>query len=80
PWFAGDELTAADIQMIYPVEANAARGDGAARPKTSDRGTRSRGGARGGGAPSNTNAWLDRVRARPAYKKAIERGGPIMLE
>ncbi|MDF2696237.1 MAG: glutathione S-transferase, partial [Labilithrix sp.] len=32
PWFAGDELTAADIQMIYPVEANAARGDGAARP------------------------------------------------
>ncbi|MEG9860899.1 MAG: glutathione S-transferase family protein [Parvularculales bacterium] len=27
PWFAGDEFTAADIQMGYPVEAGAMRGD-----------------------------------------------------
>ena len=26
PWFAGDEFTAADIQMSFPVEAAAARG------------------------------------------------------
>ncbi|MBX3221303.1 MAG: glutathione S-transferase [Labilithrix sp.] len=59
-WFAGDELTAADIQMSYPVEAHAVRGVGAARP--------------------NMAAWLERVRARPAYKRAIERGGPVMFE
>jgi glutathione S-transferase len=59
-WFAGEELTAADIQMSYPIEANQWRGDGARRP--------------------NTQAWLDRVHARPAYRRAIERGGPVMLE
>src|SRR2546430_17216711 len=26
PWFAGDEFTAADIQMSFPLEAAAARG------------------------------------------------------
>jgi glutathione S-transferase len=59
-WFAGDELSAADIQMSYPIEAHAVRGDGTARP--------------------NTAAWLERVRARPAYKKALEKGGPVVLE
>ncbi|MBN9082765.1 MAG: glutathione S-transferase [Rhizobiales bacterium 62-17] len=33
-WFAGDAFTAADIQMSFPVEAAASRGDGKARPKT----------------------------------------------
>lgn len=59
-WFAGDELTAADVQMSYPIEAHAGRGDGADRP--------------------NTRAWLERVHARPAYKRALERGGPVTLE
>lgn len=58
-WFAGEELTVADIQMSYPIEANQTRGDGANRP--------------------NTKAWLARVHARPAYQRALERGGPVML-
>lgn len=33
-WFAGDTFTAADIQMSFPIEAAASRGDGKARPKT----------------------------------------------
>jgi len=56
-WFVGDELTAADMQMSYPVEAALVRADGA-RPKMA--------------------AWLERVHARPAYKKAIEVGGPVL--
>ena len=31
-WFAGDELTGADVLMSFPVEAIVARGDGASRP------------------------------------------------
>lgn len=58
-WFAGEELTAADIQMSYPVEASQARGDGAHRPRTA--------------------AWLERAKARPAYQRAIARGGPVLL-
>ncbi|MBX3197208.1 MAG: glutathione S-transferase [Labilithrix sp.] len=59
-WFAGEELSAADIQMSYPVEAHAARIKGASRP--------------------NMAAWLERVRARPAYQRALERGGPVTFE
>jgi glutathione S-transferase len=59
-WFAGEELTAADIQMSYPVEAHADRGDRGDRPRL--------------------RAWLERVRARPAYQRALERGGPVTLE
>lgn len=53
-FFAGDELTAADIQMYYPMEGIAARAD----------------------APARVTAWLERVRERQAYKRALERGGP----
>lgn len=59
-WFAGEELSAADIQMSYPVEAHTARVKGASRP--------------------NMAAWLERVRARPAYRRALERGGPVTFE
>ncbi len=59
-WFAGEDFTAADIQMSYPVEAHQTRGKPASRP--------------------NTAAWLERARARPAYKKAVEVGGPILLD
>lgn len=57
-WFAGSELTAADIQMSFPVEACASRGGlDASRP--------------------NLMRFLEKIRARPAYRKAIERGGPL---
>lgn len=59
-WFAGDELTAADMQMSYPIEASFARG-GLEEERPS------------------TRRWLDRVRARPAYQRALEKGGPVIL-
>jgi glutathione S-transferase len=56
-WFAGDEFSAADIQMSFPVEAAAQRaGLDASRPKLM--------------------AYLKRIHARPAYQKALQRGGP----
>ena len=56
-WFAGDEFSAADIQMSFPVEAAAQRaGLDASRPKLM--------------------AFLKRIHARPAYRQALERGGP----
>jgi glutathione S-transferase len=59
-WFAGDEFTAADIQMSFVVEASAARGGlDHTRPKLM--------------------AWLARIHARPAYNRALERGGPYAL-
>ena len=57
PWFAGDDFTAADIQMSFPIEAAAARaGLGPSRPRLMD--------------------WLKRIHARPAWKRALEAGGP----
>ena len=59
-WFAGNEFTAADIQMSFPVEAAGARGGlDESRPKLM--------------------AFLQRIHARPAYLRAIERGGPYEL-
>lgn len=59
-WFVGDEFTAADIQMSFPIEAAAARaGLDASRPKLMD--------------------FLDRIHTRPAYQRALERGGPYQL-
>jgi glutathione S-transferase len=60
-WFAGDEFTAADIQMSFPLEAAAARGGltESARPKL--------------------HAFLKRIHDRPAYKRALERGGEYSL-
>jgi len=55
-FFAGGELTAADIQMSFPMEALAAR-----VPE----------------APAAIKSWVTRMHERPAYKKAIERGGPV---
>jgi glutathione S-transferase len=55
-WFAGNEMTAADIQMSFPLEAAASRGGlDRSRPKLV--------------------AFLERIHARPAYQKALERGG-----
>ena len=59
-WFAGDEFTAADIQMSFPVEAAASRA---------------------GLDPSRPRLWtyLEKIHARPAYQRAIEKGGPYAL-
>ncbi|MCC2957973.1 glutathione S-transferase [Massilia sp. IC2-477] len=55
-WFAGEEFSAADIQMSFALEAAAARGGlGSQYPKLS--------------------AFLQRIHARPAYARALERGG-----
>ncbi|RJF97188.1 glutathione S-transferase [Noviherbaspirillum saxi] len=60
PWFSGEDFSAADIQMSFPLEAAAARGGLDARyPKLS--------------------AYLDRIHQRPAYRRALERGGEYAL-
>ena len=61
-WFAGDEMTAADIQLSFPVEAAQARGGltEATHPKL--------------------HAFLKRIHGRPAYERALERGGEYTLE
>ncbi len=60
-WFAGNDFTAADVQMSFVVEASAARGsvNRTTRPKMM--------------------AYLERIQARPAFKKALEVGGPYDL-
>jgi len=56
-WFAGNDFTAADIQMSFPVEAARQRaGLNESRP--------------------HLMAWLERIHARPAYQRALARGGP----
>jgi glutathione S-transferase len=59
-WFAGDEITAADVMMSFPMQVAAAKGGlGRRRPRLA--------------------AWLTSIEARPAYLRAIERGGPYSL-
>lgn len=59
-WFAGNDFTAADIQMSFPLEAAASRaGLADGHPKAM--------------------AFLERIHARPAYQRALERGGPYAL-
>jgi glutathione S-transferase len=55
-WFAGEDFSAADVQMSFPLEAAASRGGlNASRPKLM--------------------GFLERIHARDAYKRALERGG-----
>jgi len=57
PWFAGNDFTAADVMMSFPLEAARQRGGlDAKRPNLID--------------------WVERIHARPAYGRALERGGP----
>ena len=59
-WFVGDDFTAADVQLSFPIEAAAARGGlNASRPRLMD--------------------YLQRIHARPAYQRAVERGGEYEL-
>jgi glutathione S-transferase len=55
-WFAGPDLSAADIMMSFPVEASASRAD-----------------LSGYG---NLTGFLSRIHARPAYRAALDKGGP----
>ncbi len=59
-WFAGNDFTAADIQMSFPMEAAASRaGAGKNYPRVL--------------------SFLERIHARPAYQRALDRGGPYAL-
>lgn len=55
-YFVGDQFSAADIQLSFPLEAAAARGGLDQKWP-------------------NLMAFLDRIHAMPAYKRALERGG-----
>ena len=56
PWFAGQQMSAADIMMSFPLEAAVSRaGLGPSRPATM--------------------AWLKKIHARPAYQRALKKGG-----
>lgn len=58
-WFAGDEFSAADIQMSFPLLAAESRSDISGYP--------------------NIKKCLQRMRERPAYQRAIARGGEFQL-
>ncbi|MBN3952109.1 MAG: glutathione S-transferase [Nostoc sp. NMS7] len=59
-WFVGEEFTAADIQMSFPLEQMAMRREEVeSRPKLKE--------------------FVERIHARPAYKRALERGGTYDL-
>lgn len=59
-WFAGEQLTIADFQMSFGVEAALSRGnDATAYPKL--------------------QAYGARLQARPAYQRAIQKGGPVLM-
>ena len=59
-WFAGNEFTAADVQMSFPLEAAVVRGGLDSRWP-------------------NLMGFLKRIHERPAYRRAIERGGEYQL-
>ena len=56
-WFAGEQFSAADIQMSFPLEAASSR-------------------AKIIRQYPHIVAFVERIHQRPAYKKALERGGP----
>ena len=59
-WFVGNEFSAADVQMSFPVEAAAVRGGlDEKRPRLW--------------------AFLKRIHERPAYQRALEKGGKYEL-
>lgn len=58
-WFAGNNFSAADILMSFPMEASASRCSNIIGEKS--------------------KAFVAKIHARPAYKKALERGGPYEI-
>lgn len=59
-WFCGNEMTAADVQMSFALEAAEVRTDLQAEYP-------------------HCAAFLERIRSRPAYKAALDRGGHYEL-
>ena len=59
-WFAGDQISIADFQMSFAVEAALARG---ADPKKFPK----------------LAAFKARMVARPAYQRALAKGGPVVM-
>ena len=59
-WFVGDSFSAADAQMIFPIEAASARDKLPSRYP-------------------HVYAYMQRVHDRPAYQRALQRGGPYQL-
>jgi glutathione S-transferase len=58
-WLLGEELSAADIQLSFVLEAAASRGGlGSNYPRLA--------------------AYLQGIRARPAYQRALAKGGPTL--
>ncbi|MCM2308917.1 MAG: glutathione S-transferase [Sulfuritalea sp.] len=58
-WFAGEQITVADFQMSFAVEAALARA--------------------GNGRFPHLQAYKARMEARPAYQRAIAKGGPVVM-
>ena len=56
-WFCGNDFSAADIMLSFPLETAAARIGFSAEHR-------------------NLRAFLEKIKARPAYRRALERGGP----
>ncbi len=56
---AGDRLTAADVQMSYPLKAAESRAGFSEYP--------------------SIERYLERLRSRPAYERALDKGGPVTL-
>jgi glutathione S-transferase len=59
-WFAGEQLTMADFQMSFAVEAALSR-------------------ATAGKQFPALTAYKKKMNARPAYQRAIGKGGPVMM-
>ncbi|MEM8772136.1 MAG: glutathione S-transferase [Pseudomonadota bacterium] len=58
-WLAGDEFSAADVMMSFPLEAALTRVPAAK-------------------AAAPIRGFVERIHARPAYKRALEKGGPYV--
>ena len=59
-WFAGEQISLADFQMSFAVEAALSR-------------------TPSGAQHSHLQAYAKRINQRPAYKRAIEIGGPVIM-
>ena len=59
-WFSGDQISLADFQMSFAVEAAMSRADNAA-------------------SYPHLKAYRDRMVGLPAYRKAVEKGGPVVM-
>ncbi|GGH91017.1 glutathione S-transferase family protein [Pseudomonas fluvialis] len=57
-WFAGEQLSMADFQMSFAIEALLARGQASESPCL--------------------GAYHARLQARPAYQRALAKGGPVL--